>query len=291
MTEIEERKELAQAWFEELRDLLCAAFEALEDAADPALYPGPAGQFARTPWLRGDGKADEGGGVASLLRGRFFEKAGVHVSVVHGQLSADFAKQVRGVSEDRRFWAAGVSLIAHPHNPHCPSGHFNTRFLVTNESWFGGGGDLTPMLDYQRAEKFPDARDFHAALKDACDPHGSDYHAFYKKWCDEYFFIKHRGEARGIGGVFFDHHNSGDWEKDFAFVQDVGRAFLDIYPAILRRHMSRPWTPVEREEQLVRRGRYVEYNLIYDRGTLFGLNTGGNVEAILSSLPPTARWP
>ncbi|MBL8551435.1 MAG: oxygen-dependent coproporphyrinogen oxidase [Hyphomonadaceae bacterium] len=289
MTDLPERQERARAWFEELRDDLCAAFEALEDDCDPALYPGPPGRFERTPWTRGDG--DDGGGVAGLLRGRFFEKAGVHVSTVSGQLSAEFAPSVRGAGPDRRFWASGISLICHPRNPHCPTGHMNTRFLVTNESWFGGGGDLTPMLDYQRTEKFLDARDFHAVWKEVCDPHGADYHAIYRKWCDDYFFLKHRDEPRGIGGIFFDHHNSGDWEKDFAFVQDVGRAFLDIYPKILRRHMATPWTPVERDEQLVRRGRYVEFNLLYDRGTLFGLKTGGNVDAILSSMPPEVKWP
>jgi coproporphyrinogen III oxidase len=288
MSEIETRKARATAWFELLRDQLCAAFEALEDAADPALYPDPSGRFVRTPWSRGTA---EGGGVAAILRGRLFEKAGVHVSTVHGALSPDFAKQVKGAGEDPRFWASGISLIAHPRNPHCPAGHMNTRFLTTTEAWFGGGGDLTPMLDYQRVEDYPDARDFHAAFKAACDPHGGDYYARYKAWCDEYFFLPHRNEPRGIGGVFFDHHNSGDWEEDFAFVQDIGRTFLDIYPALVRRHMNEPWTPAERDAQLIRRGRYVEYNLLYDRGTLFGLKTGGNVEAILSSLPPEVKWP
>jgi coproporphyrinogen III oxidase len=297
MTDIMERKARAQAWFEALRDQLCAAFEALEDAADPQLYPGPPGRFERTPWTRGDGKSEDakgdqgGGGVAGMLRGRLFEKAGVHVSTVHGALSEDFAKQVKGAGPDRAFWASGVSLIVHPRNPHCPTGHMNTRFIVTAESWFGGGGDLTPMLDYQRSDKSPDARDFHDAFKKACDPHGADYYTLYKKWCDEYFYLPHRKEPRGIGGIFFDHHNSGDWEKDFAFAQDVGRAFLAIYPAIVRRHMERPWTPTERDAQLVQRGRYVEFNLLYDRGTLFGLKTGGNMESILSSMPPEVRWP
>jgi coproporphyrinogen III oxidase len=287
--EIAARKEKARAWFEELRDALCAALERLEDDADSALYPGPSGRFARTPWRRGEG--DEGGGVAGLLRGRLFEKAGVHVSTVHGVLSADFARQVRGAENDPKFWASGISVIVHPRNPHCPTAHMNTRHLVTTEWWFGGGGDLTPVLNDQRTDDFEDAQDFHAALRAACEKHGADLYPRYKKWCDDYFFLPHRGEARGVGGIFFDHHNSGDWEKDFAFTQDVGRAFLGIYPNLIRRRMNLPWTPAQREEQLVRRGRYVEFNLLYDRGTLFGLKTGGNVESILSSLPPEAKWP
>jgi coproporphyrinogen III oxidase len=281
----------AKAWFEQLRDRLCAAFEALEDEAPLDLYPGAPGRFARNPWRRGDGAADEGGGVASMMRGRFFEKVGVHVSTVHGALPADFAKQVKGAGDDPRFWASGISLIAHLRNPHCPAAHMNTRHLVTREWWFGGGGDLNPTQAYQRREDFADARAFHAAMKAACDAHGQDLHARYGKWCEEYFWLTHRGEPRGIGGIFFDHHHSGDWEKDFAFTQEVGRAFLAAYPAILRQHMHEPWTEADREEQLVQRGRYVEFNLLYDRGTLFGLKTGGNIEAILSSMPPVAKWP
>jgi coproporphyrinogen III oxidase len=289
MSDIEQRKARASAWFEELRDAVCAALERLEDEADPTLYSGPAGRFARTQWRRGDG--DEGGGSAALLRGRLFEKAGAHVSTVHGALSAEFAQQVRGAGNDRRFWASGVSVIVHPRNPHCPTVHLNTRHLVTTEWWFGGGGDLTPLLNHQRTDDFADSAAFHAAFRNACGKHGADLYPRYKKWCDEYFFLAHRGEPRGIGGVFFDHHNSGDWEKDFAFVQDIGRTFVEIYPQLIRRRMNTPWTPAEREEQLVRRGRYVEFNLLYDRGTLFGLKTGGNIESILSSLPPEARWP
>jgi coproporphyrinogen III oxidase len=289
VSETEARKAQAKAWFETLRDQMCAAFEALEDGADPALYPGPAGRFQRTPWTRGDG---EGGGVASLMRGRLFEKVGVHVSTVHGALSKDFAAQVKGADpDDPRFWASGISLIAHMRNPHIPCAHMNTRHLVTTEWWFGGGGDLTPTQDYQRRADFEDAVAFHAAYARACAPHGADLYPKYKKWCDEYFFLPHRNEPRGIGGIFYDHHNSGDWEKDFAFTQDVGRAFLEAYPAIIRRRMNCPWTPKDREEQLIQRGRYVEFNLLYDRGTLFGLKTGGNVESILSSMPPEARWP
>jgi coproporphyrinogen III oxidase len=282
-----ERKAEAQAGFAALRDGLCAAFEALEDSAPADLYPGAPGRFEKTPWTRPEG----GGGVASLLRGRFFEKAGVHVSTVHGAFSPEFAAQVKGAGDDPRFWASGVSLIVHPKNPHCPTGHMNVRCVATTEQWFGGGGDLTPMLKYQRRQDFEDAGDFHGAMQSACDRHGPDLHARFKAWCDEYFWLKHRGEPRGVGGIFFDHHNSGDWDADFAFVQDVGAAFLDIYPKLLGRRMGQPWTEAERDAQLAQRGRYVEFNLLYDRGTLFGLKTGGNIEAILSSMPPVVKWP
>lgn len=273
-------KQPARDWFAALRDRICAAFEAIEAEA------GSNQRFTRTAWDRPGG----GGGVMSVLRGAVFEKAGVNISTVEGEFTADFAARIPGTEAGAKFWASGISLVVHPRSPKIPAVHMNTRMLVTAKGWFGGGGDLTP-LQPGTAEATEDAATFHAAYQAACDRHDPAYYAKFKKWCDEYFFLPHRNEPRGAGGIFYDYLDSGDALADFAFTRDVGEAFLAAYPPIVRLRMHAPFTPAEREAQLIRRGRYVEFNLLYDRGTTFGLKTGGNTEAILMSMPPEVKWP
>lgn len=290
VTQAEQRKRRASEWFAELRDRLCAAFEAIEVEVGGD-QGRPAGRFQRTDWKRPTTNGvDGGGGTTAVMKGRVFEKVGVNISTVFGRFDPQFAKEIPGAQDDPSYWASGISLVAHMHNPRVPTAHFNTRHIVTTRSWFGGGGDLTPMIAGQRTRDHPNTLRFHDAFRRACNAHGADYYDRFSRWCDEYFFIKHRSETRGVGGIFYDYLDI-DWDRDFAFTQDVGRAFLEVYPAIIRATMYEPWDAAAKEEQMIRRGRYVEFNLVYDRGTRFGLMTGGNAEAILMSLPPEAHWP
>ncbi|HEV2333987.1 MAG TPA: oxygen-dependent coproporphyrinogen oxidase [Stellaceae bacterium] len=278
-----DRKSDAVVWFASLRERVCAAFEGIEDDyAGPDRAQMPAGRFGRTEWQRPGG----GGGTMALMHGRVFEKVGVNVSTVFGEFAPEFRGEIPGAAEDPRFWASGISLVAHMRSPLVPAVHMNTRQVITRKSWFGGGADLTPIYPDP-----PAAEHFHAALEAACNGYDPQCHARFKAWCDDYFYLPHRGEPRGAGGIFFDDLDSGDWDRDFAFVRAVGEAFLAVFPAIVRARMNAAWTAEQRRHQLIRRGRYVEFNLLYDRGTRFGLRTGGNVEAILMSLPPEVAWP
>mgnify|MGYP006266564055 CR=1 FL=1 len=286
--DMNEKKDTARTWFRSLQEQLVSAFERVEDKAEAPAYQGmEPGRFELEEWERGP---EQGGGRMALMHGRVFEKAGIHFSEVFGEFSPEFRKQIPGAEDDPRFWACGVSLIAHTRNPHAPAAHMNTRMVVTTKQWFGGGGDLNPMLDRYRTEDHEDTVAFHEAMRTACETNASGDYPRFKEWCDEYFWLPHRNEPRGVGGIFYDHHNTGDWDADFAFTQAVGKQFLRIYPALVARRMDQDWANEDREEQMFRRGRYAEYNLLYDRGTVFGLKTGGNVRSILSSLPPIATW-
>ncbi|UVO51856.1 oxygen-dependent coproporphyrinogen oxidase [Sphingomonas sp. SUN019] len=276
---LDEQQSAARIWFEHLRDLICAEFEGIEREA------GSDATFDYAPWDRIDPSGEPGGGgVRGVMKGRVFEKVGVNVSTVGGTFEGEFAKSINGASDDPRFFATGISLVAHMANPHVPAVHMNCRFLVTTKRWFGGGADLNPPLPIAE-----DTDDFHGTLKAACDAHDAGYHERYRDWAEEYFRIPHRGVSRGVGGIFVDHLE-GDFDANFAFIQDIGRAFLDAYPRIVRRRMNTPFTHADETAMLEWRGRYAEFNLVYDRGTLFGLKTGGNIDAILMSLPPRATW-
>ncbi len=292
--DFDSRKARASAWFRDLRDQIVAAFEALEDSQISGPFADrPPGRFEVSETRRAsDDGSDAGGGLMSVMRGgRLFEKIGVNVSTVHGKLGeraqkAMAARGVPGMEKDPRFWASGISLVAHMQNPHTPSVHMNTRMFWTPHAWwFGGGSDLNPCIEYDE-----DTAHFHAVQKEHCDRHDPDYYPRFKAWADEYFYVPHRGRARGVGGIFFDDHNTGDWEADFAFTQDAGRAFLKAFLPVTERRRDTPWDEADKDRQLIHRGLYAEYNLVYDRGTKFGLETGHDANAVLMSLPPLAKW-
>jgi coproporphyrinogen III oxidase len=278
----------ARAWFEQLRDDICSVVEELEREAPASLFPGEPARFSSKPWTRTSG---EGGGVGGFLRnGRLFEKAGIHTSSANGVLTPEIAATLPGDGKQLDYLSTSISLIIHPRSPRVPTVHMNTRYLATSQGWFGGGADLTPMLPEQRSQTAEDALEFHDAMRRACDAHDPDYYPRFKAEANKYFFLPHRGEARGVGGIFYDHLNSGSFANDFAYTRDVGLALLDVYPKIVRRRMMEPWGVEETQQQLACRSLYAEFNLLYDRGTMFGLRTGGNVETILSSMPPRVTW-
>jgi len=295
---IEDKKQTSAFWFKELQSQICDAFEQIEDELSKVQKAHlPAGRFEKTDWDRDNNKNApnnnncesvlHGGGRMAIMRGRVFEKVGVNFSQVHGTFSDEFREKIPGAKESNgEFWASGISLVAHMHSPLVPAVHMNTRMISTSKSWFGGGADLTPTYPDDK-----DTNDFHEAFKDCCDNHDPAYYPDFKEWCDRYFFLPHRDEPRGVGGIFYDYLDRKGWDKDFEFTQDVGKTFKDIYCDIVRRSMNKEWTQEQREQQLIKRGRYVEFNLLYDRGTQFGLKTGGNTEAILMSMPPEVKWP
>jgi len=272
----ENQKSYAEKWFSKLRDKICKQFEDIENSESNR------NSFKIKNWKRDGG----GGGKMSIMKGNVFEKVGVNISTVHGKFSDNFKSNIPGAEDDGKFWASGISVVSHPRNPFVPAAHMNTRLITTSKTWFGGGGDITPMKPSKVMSK-----EFHNDLKKTCNRHNENYYAEFKKWADEYFFIKHRNETRGDGGIFFDYINTGNWEKDFSFVKDIGETFLNSYSSIIKKTKNLPWNEKDRDDQLIKRGRYAEFNLIYDRGTLFGLKTGGNTDAILMSLPPEVKWP
>ena len=272
----ENQKTTAEKWFSKLRDKICKEFEDIENSLSNK------NSFKIKNWKRDGG----GGGKMSIMKGNIFEKVGVNISTVYGKFSENFRSNIPGAEDDGKFWASGISVVSHPKNPFVPAAHMNTRLIVTSKTWFGGGGDITPMKPSKVM-----SREFHNDLKNSCNRHNENYYDEFKKWADEYFLIKHRNETRGDGGIFFDYINTGNWEKDFSFIRDIGETFLNSYSSIVKKTKNSPWNEKDREDQLIKRGRYAEFNLIYDRGTLFGLKTGGNIDAILMSLPPEVKWP